>query len=65
MSRNPISRKEIVMEAKAVEMKFEGSKLVLALDPNKDGGPVLTLVLDLMEIPDEVMSLIAAKKAAK
>ncbi len=53
------------MEAKAVEMKFEGSKLVLALDPNKDGGPVLTLVLDLMEIPDEVMSLIAAKKAAK
>ena len=51
------------MENKAVEMKFEGSKLVLTVDPNKDGGPVLTLVVDLMEIPDEVMSIIASKKS--
>jgi len=53
------------MEAKAVEMKFEGTKMVWSVDPNKDGQPVLTLMVDLMEIPDEVMSLIAAKKAAK
>lgn len=48
---------------KAVDFKFEGSKLLIAIDPNKDGGPVLKLEIDLAEIPDEVLSLIAAKKA--
>lgn len=48
---------------KAVEFKFEGSKLLIAIDPNKDGGPVLKLEIDLAEIPDEVMSVISAKKA--
>jgi hypothetical protein len=54
--------KEIHVE-KAVEFKFEGSKLLIAIDPNKDGGPVLKLEIDLAEIPDEVMSVISAKKA--
>ena len=53
------------MEAKAIDFKFEGTKLVLTVDPNKDGGPVLSLIVDLMEIPDEVMSLINSGKAAK
>lgn len=51
------------MEAKAVELKFEGSKLIVVVDPNKDGQAVLKLELELAEIPDEVLSAIAAKKA--
>ena len=53
------------MENKAVEMIFEGTKLQVTVDPNKDGVPVLTLTVDLMEIPDEVMSAIAAARAPK
>jgi hypothetical protein len=52
------------MENKAIEFKFEGAKLLISVDPNKDGGPVLSLTVDLAEIPDEVFSLISAKKAA-
>ncbi len=52
------------MENKAVEFKFEGAKLLIVVDPNKDGGPVLKVEVDLAEIPDEVLSLIAAKKKA-
>jgi hypothetical protein len=48
----------------AVKFEFVGSKLLIAVDPNRDGGPVLKLEIDLMEIPDEVMSLISAKKPA-
>jgi len=53
------------MENKAVEMKFEGTKLIVNVDPNKDGGPVIVVMVDLMEIPDEVMSVISAAKADK
>jgi hypothetical protein len=51
------------MENQAVKFEFVGSKLLIAVDPNRDGGPVLKLEIDLMEIPDEVMSVISAKKA--
>jgi hypothetical protein len=52
------------MEKKAVEFKFEGAKLVIVVDPNKDGGAVLKVEVDLAEIPDEVFSVISAKKVA-
>jgi hypothetical protein len=52
------------MENKSVEMKFEGTKMIVNVDPNKDGGPVLVVMIDLMEIPDEVMSLVSSKKKA-
>lgn len=48
---------------KAVEVKFEGSKLLVVVDPNKDGQPVLKVEVELAEIPDEVLSAIAAKKS--
>jgi hypothetical protein len=54
---------ETEMENQAVKFEFEGSKLLIAVDPNRDGGPVVKVEIDLMEIPDEVMSLISAKKA--
>jgi hypothetical protein len=50
---------------KAVELKWEGSKLIAIVDPNKDGQPVVELKIELAEIPDEVLSAIAAKKAEK
>lgn len=46
-----------------VKFEFEGSKLKLAIDPNEDGQAVLSLELELAEIPDEVLSLISSKKA--
>jgi hypothetical protein len=46
-----------------VDYKFEGTKLSVTVDGNNDGQPVLTLLVDLAEIPDEVLSLITAKKA--
>lgn len=43
-------------EKKAVEFKLEGEFMVLAVDPNKDGEPVLELKVHLKEVPDEVLS---------
>ena len=46
-----------------VSFKFEGSKLVISIDSNKDGEPVLSLTLNLAEIPEEILALVTAKKA--
>lgn len=46
-----------------VSFKFEGSNLIVIVDSNKDNEPLLTLTLSLSEIPDEILSLITAKKA--
>lgn len=51
------------------EFKIEGSKLVIRaqIDPNGDGQAVASVAVevDLLEIPDEVMSAIAKKKSEK
>lgn len=46
------------MENQAVELKFEGTKAVIVIDPNKDGSPLVKVELDLMQIPAEVKDLI-------
>jgi hypothetical protein len=51
-------------ENKAVEFSFEGSKLKIIADPNKDGQPVITLEIEMAEIPDEILSAIQKKKEA-
>lgn len=51
-------------EPKAVEVKFEGSKLLVQVDSNKDGQPVVKLEVELSEVPDEVFAAIKAKKEA-
>jgi hypothetical protein len=38
--------------------------LNLAVDPNKNGTPVIKLAINLAEIPTEVLSLINGKKPA-
>jgi len=46
----------------SVKFEFEGSKLRIVVDPNKDGEALLRLELELAEIPDEVVSMLAKKK---
>jgi len=46
-----------------VDYKFEGTSVVVTVDGNSDGQPVLSLTLNLAEIPDEILSLITSKKA--
>lgn len=43
-------------EVKVISYKVEGSKLVIAVDPNKDGQPVLKLELDALEAFNEIAS---------
>ena len=49
------------------DFKIDGSRLVIKVevDPNEDGQPVLTNTteVDILEIPDEVMSVLSSKKA--
>lgn len=39
-----------------VNYKFEGTNLLVSVDSNKDGQPVLSLTIDLAEIADEVFA---------
>ncbi len=50
-------------EVKSVDYKFDGTKLIINVDPNKDGQSVITLTIEMAEIPDEVLSAISSKKA--
>jgi hypothetical protein len=45
-------------EAQVVDVKFEGAKVVVTVDPNKDGSPLVKVELDLLQIPAEVKELI-------
>ena len=42
------------LDAKAFEIKFEGSNLVITVDSDKDGEKLCTLKIDLAEAFDEV-----------
>jgi hypothetical protein len=47
-----------------VSFAFVDGCLVVKVDLNKDGQPFLELKIELAEIPEEIFSLISAKKAA-
>jgi hypothetical protein len=49
-------------EHKLVDFKIEESKLHLTVDPNRDGQAVVSLLVDLAEIPDEVLSALGKGK---
>jgi len=51
-------------ENKPYSFRFEGSMLIIEVDPNQDGEVVLRVEVNLAEIPDEVLSLLNAKKEA-
>jgi len=42
--------------------KVEGSKLLIEVDLNEDGQPVMGMFVDILEIPDEVMSAMGKAK---
>jgi hypothetical protein len=48
-------------EKKMIDFKFEDGKMILSVDPNKDGEPVLFLMIDAAEVPDEIVSIISKK----
>lgn len=44
-----------------IDYRFEGTKLIVNLDGDQDGVALLSLTLDLTEIPSEVLALISKK----
>lgn len=52
-------------EKKVYSLKFTDGKLLIELDPNRDGQPVMKLEVDVMEIPDEVISAITSWRSKK
>jgi hypothetical protein len=48
-------------EKKMLEFKFENGKVLLTVDPNKDGQPVFKAEIDAAEVPDEILSAIKKK----
>lgn len=46
---------------KVVNLKFEGTKLVIDIDSDKDGEPLLDVVVDLGEAFDEISGLVLKK----
>ena len=45
-----------VVENKVVEFKIEDGKMIIKVDPNKDGEAVISISVNIAEIPDEVVS---------
>jgi hypothetical protein len=48
-----------------VSVKMEGAKLIVIVDLNADGEPVLKLELDIKEIPEEAWAAWKEAKAIK
>lgn len=51
------------MEGKVLKVKIEEGKLIIDIDPNKDGQVVMSVSLDLAEVIDEVASIFKKKEA--
>lgn len=49
------------MEGKVVSYKLLGAKLIISVDPDKDGNPVIEIHVDAMEAFNEVASLLGKK----
>ena len=47
-----------VEEKKAIDFKIEDAKLIIKVDPNKDGQAVVELNVDLAEVADEIIDAI-------
>jgi hypothetical protein len=50
-------------DKKKVSYSFEGTKLIVKVDLNGDGEPVISLAIDIKEIPEEVLAAISSAKA--
>lgn len=52
-------------ENKKLDFKFEGGKLLLSVDLNKDGDKLLELAVDLSEAADEIIEFFKKDKEAE
>lgn len=41
-----------------IDFEVVDGKIVISFDPNKDGQPVIEIIIAIAEIPDEIMSVI-------
>ena len=55
--KEAVSRGKAVEGVKLAAFEFQGSKLVILLDTDKDGTPLMALDIDLMEAFDEIKDL--------
>ena len=46
-----------------VEFSIEEGNLIVNVDPNKDGQNVIELKVNLLEVPDEILSALQKAKA--
>ena len=53
---------ELKLDAKAVLIKFEGGKLILRVDTDKDGEAAVDLTINLGEVGSEAMKAFFNKK---
>lgn len=50
------------MENKVVDFQIVDGKLIVSVDPNKNGKAVIKVELDLAEVPAEILGLFQQKK---
>ena len=48
-------------DIKVVTLKIEDQQLIIRVDANKDGEAVLEVRVNILEVPDEVISLLKKK----
>lgn len=48
-------------DGQIVTMKIDGGALVITVDPNKDGQALLSVSIDLLEVPDEIVAALKKK----
>ncbi len=44
-------------DEKKLKMGVKNGKFVIEIDTNMDGQPILSIVLDLAEVPDEILGM--------
>lgn len=47
----------VVVEAKVVDFKIVDGKFMISVDPNKNGKALLEIMLELSEVPSEVVAI--------
>jgi len=45
-------------ENKVVDFKIEDGNLIIKVDPNKDGENLIEIKVNMLEVPDEIISAI-------
>lgn len=49
------------IDGKIVTLALENGMLAITVDPNKDGQALLKVLIDILEVPDELVTLLNKK----